>query len=477
MMKLFYTSDVHGSYFATDYTSRDSLPTGLISMIRNVNADVKIDGGDTLQGNALSYFLAERSDFAVHGKIFTALGYDYIALGNHDFNFGYDGLKAFLSTAPQAICANLVDQRGELSVAPYVIVHHQGCTYGITSVVTDWVTIWDKDNLEGLTITDPFEAAKAMHAKLSRCDVTLLIYHGGYERDLATDTLLETTGENIGCQLIDELDYDMVLTAHQHQFTPGQWRNHSFTLQNQANAQSAFLIDINRSQDDLAIDSTPCTVQGIATLPSFDGLNDQVQNYLDQPLATLSRDYLPEDHLTMALHGSDLANLINKILLTYFDADVSLVAFANDITGLKRDLTIRDVLNTYKFTNLLEVVTIDVATLKAAINHNIDYVLKDGDHFKINPKYVLPKVEHYNFDFFYGVDYTVNYDATPRVSTLYKDGRPLDDKDTLRLLINSYRKSGAGGFSMYTDLPVVATSDKDVVELLINYFKQHGDTF
>lgn len=131
-MKIFYTSDVHGSYFPTDYMDRKEKNCGLFSTINGIEADIFIDGGDSLQGNALSYYLAKNKDFKKHGEIFSELGYDYIALGNHDFNFGYFGLKEFLSTAPKALCANLVDERGELDVLSYDIVEFEGEKYGLT---------------------------------------------------------------------------------------------------------------------------------------------------------------------------------------------------------------------------------------------------------------------------------------------------------------------------------------------------------
>lgn len=68
----------------------------------------------------------------------------------------------------------------------------------------------------------------------------------------------------------------------------------------------------------------------------YKAVEEKVQDYLDEPIAKLSRDYLPDDKIKMATEGSDLADLINKIQLKYTGADISITSFANVISGLKK---------------------------------------------------------------------------------------------------------------------------------------------
>ncbi len=78
-----------------------------------------------------------------------------------------------------------------------------GLRIGIVGIVTDYVNIWERpEHLSGITITDPIPAAACGAGRAARqVDVTLCIYHGGFERDLATGRVLSSTHENVAYRL------------------------------------------------------------------------------------------------------------------------------------------------------------------------------------------------------------------------------------------------------------------------------------
>lgn len=47
-------------------------------------------------------------------------------------------------------------------------------------------------------------------------DLTICIYHGGFECDLESGETLSQTTENVGYRICKELDFDILLTGHQH---------------------------------------------------------------------------------------------------------------------------------------------------------------------------------------------------------------------------------------------------------------------
>ena len=201
-------------------------------------------------------------------------------------------------------------------------------------------------------------------------------------------------------------------------------------------------------------------------------IEENVQDYLDEPIARLSRDYLPDDKIKMAVKGSDLADLINKIQLDYTGADISITSFANVITGLKKDLTTRDVLNTYRFPNTALVLEIDGKTLREALEEDYTYIVYDGD-YKIAKKFLEPKEEHYNFDFFYGIDFDLDLkkEVGKRIGKIYFKGKEVKDSDKFSIVMNNYRATGAGGFDMYKNLRVIKNYDKEISEILLDYFR------
>ena len=99
-LKIYFTSDLHGYVYPTDYVERNEKNIGLLNIINHFNKDgntLIIDGGDTIQGSPFTNYLSN-SEFDVHplATIMNAGGYDFITLGNHDFNYGKEYLKKYL---------------------------------------------------------------------------------------------------------------------------------------------------------------------------------------------------------------------------------------------------------------------------------------------------------------------------------------------------------------------------------------------
>ncbi|MEG2117516.1 MAG: metallophosphoesterase, partial [Clostridia bacterium] len=142
-LKIFYTSDIHAYFFDTDYRSREHCDVGLFGLCNQFSRDentLVIDGGDMLQGSPLATYVRNNlNECAVFSQIMNDAGYDYIALGNHDFNFGYDVLKSYVNNLnAKVLGANVVDKRGEMPILPFDIkVMPNGLKVGIVGGVTD----------------------------------------------------------------------------------------------------------------------------------------------------------------------------------------------------------------------------------------------------------------------------------------------------------------------------------------------------
>ena len=82
--------------------------------------------------------------------------YDAAALGNHEFNYGIDTLRAYESQLEFPLLgANVVDPATKRPVFPpyvikkYRIARGRKLKVGILGLVTPGVAIWDKANVEG----------------------------------------------------------------------------------------------------------------------------------------------------------------------------------------------------------------------------------------------------------------------------------------------------------------------------------------
>lgn len=476
IIKIIHTSDLHGYFFPTDYLDRKEKNTGYLSLLNNIKKDDKViltDGGDILQGSSFDYYVKENLNSEIIADIMQNV--DYYTLGNHDFNYGYDYLRTYIENMRgKLVCANVIDKTGRIRFDPYAIREIHGYKIGIAGVVTDWVNLWEREeNLQNFEVTDAFEGARRSldGLKKENTDFNILIYHGGYEIDIESGKKLSETTENIGGKIAKELDFNLILAGHQHMEIAG-YIGKTLAIETPANGTKAALVEVDLATKEMKASFIEPKLGRNSLIEKYEDVEEKVQDYLDLPIASLSRDYMPEDRIKMALHGSDLADLINKIQLDYTGADISITSFANVISGLNKNLTTRDVLNTYRFPNTTAVLEIDGKRLREALEQNFSYIEYDGS-YKISKKFLEPKEEHYNFDYFYGIDFEkdLTKKVGEKIGKIFFKGKEVKDTDTFSLVMNNYRATGAGGFDMYKDLRVIKNYDKETSEILLDYFR------
>ena len=492
---IYFTSDTHGHIFPTNYASGRPEASGLLNMAARIKKDgntLVLDGGDSLQGTPLtSYYLEHRKEWPVHpvAEAFRAMGLDYVTLGNHDFNYGYQILKEYLEAlGAVCLCANVEDLRGEMKIQRETVhVLENGLRIGITGVVTDFVNIWEPAcNLEGLRITDPLEAAKAACEELKdRCDVRICIYHGGFEKDLETGALLSDSRENIACRIAEETDFDLLLTGHQHMAVEKAVLSGTYAVQSPANAGKMLLIDgeTEAAETGKAAESSFKSVfldAGTETPQEPYGkllpLEKQVQSWLDLPVGRLKEAIPPEEKLEAALYGSRLADLFNQIQIEATGADFSCTSLGNEPVGLDATVTMRGVTAAYLFSNTLTVLEVTEDVLRSCLERCASYFeLRDGRPC-ISEAFLKPKVEHYNYDFYAGLSYTFDLrrPVGERVTRLTRlDGSPLG-KERYRLCVSNYRATGTGGYALLRDCPVIWQGTGEIPDFIRIYIAERS---
>ena len=295
--QIYYTSDTHGHIFPVNYASNCPENSGLLNLAAQVEKDgntLVLDGGDSLQGTPLTqYYLEHRDQWPVHpvAAAFNAMGLDYFTLGNHDFNFGYEALRDYLwAMDGVCLCTNVEDLGGELRIRPWAVhTLANGLRVGLTGVVTDFVNVWEQpQNLEKIRVTDAFQAARATCAALrDQCDVCVCIYHGGFEEELETGRMLSDSGENLACRIARELDFDLLLTGHQHMAVEGVNLSSTYAVQPPANAGQFLHISGKWEGTRSSFRSRLTAVGAIHPAEPYQSLlplENAVQEWLDQPI-------------------------------------------------------------------------------------------------------------------------------------------------------------------------------------------------
>ena len=234
-LTIYFTSDLHSYIYPTDYRSQAEKDLGLFkcaSQFRKDGNTLVIDGGDLLQGSPLGAFCHDTVGSAAQfAQIMNRCGYDYVTLGNHDFNYGMPYLDSYLDALrARCVCENVRWAGGGVRFPARVHVLENGLRIGIVGIVTDYVNIWERpEHLSGIRIKDPIPAAAAALVSLKgKVDLTVCVYHGGFERDLASGRTLSATHENVAYRICQELDFDILLTGHQHMSCSPRTRGRNF---------------------------------------------------------------------------------------------------------------------------------------------------------------------------------------------------------------------------------------------------------
>jgi len=486
-LKIYFTSDLHGYFYPTTYGDRQNKNVGLFGSASKFVKDddtLIIDGGDILQGSAFVYYAHQiQKSPKIIADIMNDVGYDFYTIGNHDFNYGMDYQNEYhANTNATCVCQNVVYDNGD-SVFPYVIKKMpNGLKVALIGAVTDFVNVWEKEeHLKGVKVVDPFESMKkALEDVKGKADITVGIYHGGYENDLETGRVLSKTKENLACKICKELDFDILLTGHQHMSVEGRDFYGTYTLQPSENGKDVQYLELtiddnnNKTYKSQIMHPNANCLGAIAD--KYMDKEEEIQKWLDLPVGHLSKDLMPKDKLTMAMNGSIIADFFNKVQLYYSHADISVVGLANDIAGFHKEVTTRDIIATYPYPNTLVVCKINGEQLKRALERTAEYFDHDENgNIVISKAFLEPKVEHYNYDYYDGIDYKFDYEKPfgERVVSLKRNGQEINPNDEFTLCLNNYRFSGAGGYEVYNECESIREINIEMVELIMDYFHEN----
>lgn len=491
-LKIIYTTDTHGYVFPTDYTDNVEKPMGLLSIKDSIDKDhntLLIDGGDTIQGSPFATFLHDQAkDASIMAKVMDAIGYDFVTLGNHDFNYGAHYLKSYLETLKSTVlCANLHYNANSDNVLPLfddyrIISMPSGITVGLFGIVTDHINIWEKpETISPFIVSDPFQAAKEIVELLkTQVDLVIGIYHGGFEVDLDTGKVLSHTSENIAYQICEKLPIDLLLTGHQHMSIANRTLFGTQIVQASNNATEYAEILITQTEDRQFIYQTnlkpPSLIKDETPIKTaLVTLEEYVQAWLDEPVGKIDIPLIPDSHLDMAISHPVLANFLNQIQRHVSGADISCTSLANEVSGMRDDMTMRDIISTYVYPNTLVVLEVTGEVLIKALEQSASYFeIKQGE-ICVSDAFLKPKIAHYNYDYFSGIHYTI--DLTQPIGSRIQEVRYKDQLITsdarFKLVMNNYRASGAGDYDFYRNCPIIAEYAQTTAEMVADFIKSH----
>ncbi len=469
------TSDMHGNVLSFSYENNaETTNNGMARLFTYIEQTreedpemILIDAGDDIQGTILTDDIANKQPEKPH-PVMTAMnlmGYDAMALGNHEFNWGVTEMKQIISQAEfPVLCANFKDGEGNLVTGgDWTIVERKGAKVAIIGVTTPNVPRWDggKEGIDDLVCEDAAETVKECIAEIGdQADIIVVAAHLGLEAEFdlenGSDSAQKILDENPEVDVLQVGHYHETVAEKQGDVTVGGVRSTGKEL----------------ARYDLVLDENNEIVSSNVEIINMDGVEPDAKLYENEDIMAVHQQTLnflgygegadgeaaklgsttakfqPENEILGLPEGklqdTAVMDFINNIQLEYSGADVSASALFKDTSDLPEgDLTYGNIFDIYKFDNTLYRVRVTGAELKAYMEWSAQAYNQwvEGDiNISFNPDFMGSK-----YDMFQGVDYEIDLSQPvgKRIKNVFFHGKKLADDQTLTLAVNNYRFTSA----------------------------------
>jgi len=497
-LTLLGTTDIHGNIEPFDYYANQPANRGLAkiaTLIRRVRAAephvLLLDSGDTIQGTPLAYYFARKDIIKPNPTIamMNAVGYDAMATGNHEFNFGLDVLwKAKREAHFPFLAANIRQEykHGVEYFRPYIIKDVAGVRVGIVGFVTPGVPRWEiPAHYRGYQFEQIVDAARHVIPEVrKRVDLVVVIAHSGLEINPDTGQPFnpdQVPGENAMYALATQVaGIDVILFGHTHRELSERFINGVLLVQARNWGQSLARADLTMERDakgkwrvaskhSTTIPVTDAVPADAEILKLAEPYHQATQAYLDSPIATCAKEL---DGSTARYEDHPLVDLIHKVQMEFGGADVSLATMFYPQARIPAGkVTVRQIAALYIYENTLYTVEMTGGQLKEALEHAASFFpawpFRPGE---------TPRLPGYSADSAEGVSYVMDLTQPvgQRIRHLTYEGKPLDPVAKLRVAVNNYRYTGGGRYTVLQGLPVVYRSPQEIRELIIEYVTRSG---
>ncbi|SFE56602.1 bifunctional metallophosphatase/5'-nucleotidase [Roseivivax sediminis] len=438
------------------------LVTAIDAAREGAQSDVLLlDAGDMFQG---SLFFTEYGG-EIAAEFMNRLGYDAMAVGNHEFDNGPEGLGEFLDLAEFPVLSANIDVSGAQGLGDLrksVVLETEGGTQvGVVSVLAE-------DTPETSSPGDNVIFSSTVDAAQAEIDALT-------ERGIDKIVLLTHVGLPEDRRLAEELTgVDLVIGGHSHTLL-GDMEGAAgpypvmvgdvpiFT----AYAYGKYLGEIEVTFDDVG---TVTEVSGAPRLLDSSVSEDEEAKArvaeLAEPLEELRQEVVAES--TEAIEGSreacragecQMGNLVADAMLARV-ADQGIEVAITNGGGLRAsidegEVTMGEVLTVLPFQNTLSTFRVTGAALKEALENGVSQIEEGAGRF--------PQVAGMSF----AVD--ASAEVGSRVSDVMIGGEPLEEDKFYGVVSNNYVRNGGDGYAMFVDARDAYDFGPDLADVTAEY--------
>jgi 2',3'-cyclic-nucleotide 2'-phosphodiesterase (5'-nucleotidase family) len=412
---------------------------------------VRLDAGDEMQGTLVSNASFGRGAIdAMNG-----LGIDAAAIGNHEFDWSVDTLRARMREAKYPfLSANITTSAGTARpdwATPWKLVTKGGVKIAVIGLTTtETPTSTAARNVQGLAFGDDAQAVKRyLPEARAAADYVVVVAHAGASCDSSTGggNMASCHGEIIDlARQLDSGSVDLIVAGHTH-LRLSTTVNGIPIIEAQSSARSIGVVDLVRSGGRRAVRTqlvTPYVDQVKPDVALTEAIGRQQQAVRNITQRVVARLKVP---LTRVGDEYGLGRLIADAQRAAGRADVAIM----NNGGIRADLPegaieFGQVYRVQPFGNRLVRLTVKGAVLQAAL----EQCVAGRDHL---PDCHIAGAE---------VWYDAGKNPGQRISRVRVNGQDLDRGRNYTLVVNDFMSTGGSGFRMLIGAP---REDLDVVDI------------
>jgi 2',3'-cyclic-nucleotide 2'-phosphodiesterase (5'-nucleotidase family) len=474
-LSILNTTDMHGAirhaperYAGKQVGSLLQCAT-LIRRVRMENANtLLLDCGDVFQGTAESYL----TQGMVMSKAMNALGYDAVAVGNHEFDWGVAPLGNFLGQMVAVpLAANLrIGPRspdGFRRIQPYVMKEVGGLRVAVVGLTTPNLHNWFRDLPEhDVAAMDSRSALERILPEIRKQDphiLILLVHQGLLSKDDAANEI------NAICRRFGE--FDAVLGGHLHWVLPGAHVGRVDYAQAGADAQGVLRMDLTYDTTRKEVVDKQFTFLPVSPdVPEDPALSALVAE--DIRRADLWMDSIIGKTLlpltaSPAIPGlSPVHQLLCRSIADATEAEVVLHGVFSNQGIQPGDIRISDIWRLVPYENTIGCAWLQVSDLQRILEEAADHL---GGH-----RYMSA----------WGLRYEIHPYAPhgKRIRNIRAaDGTPIHGRRRIKTAMNSYQLAGGGGrfpeLVKAVNQPVarLGMMEETTRDMVIRYVQKHAD--
>jgi 5'-nucleotidase / UDP-sugar diphosphatase len=431
------------------------------------NNSILVDGGDQFQGTLFyTYYKG-----AMAAEFMNLLGYDAMAVGNHEFDDGPEALRAFADALEAPLLMANADYAAEPllvdAVLPSLVIEQGGERIGLIGL-----TPQDNDVLASpgpnVTFTDPIAAVQREVDALTADGITKII-------------LLSHSGMPVDQEIAAAVPgVDVIVGGHDHTFLSNTAENakgpYPVMVGNTAIVQSyaygKYLGELNVTFDDAGVVTSavgePILLDAsVAEDPAVVARIDE----LGVPLEAIRNEVVAEaaamiegDRAVCRVMECSGGNLIADAMLDRV-ADQGIQIAVMNSGGIRApidagEITKGEVLTVLPFQNTLSTFSVSGQTVLDALENGVSQVADGSGRFL--------QVS--------GMTFVVDLAMEPgsRISDVMVAGAPIDPAATYGLVSNNFVRNGGDGFAMFVDAADAYDFGPDLADVVIEYLQAQG---